>query len=156
VWCCDEGLLDVTRGCDFSYHGNMVQAMQAYGAAQLGTPPISLSHVDRLIAIGSDRMMAAVSKARHGVLKDMLNPKHIGLGSINSPMQCMMKEICAQCLQRHVDPITGEETIVYSCQNQDQLLDWVDFSHLEMRLAQNSVQEKLTKHWINLCLKEIA
>jgi NADPH-dependent glutamate synthase beta subunit-like oxidoreductase/NAD(P)H-flavin reductase len=155
VWCCDEGLLDVTRGGDLSYHGNMVQALQSYGSGGFGAAPIALNTIDRLIVIGSDRLMDAVAKARHSVLKEFLNPKHIGLGSINSPMQCMMKEICAQCLQRHVDPVTGEETLIYSCQNQDQLLDWVDFSHLEKRLNQNSVQEKITKHWINLCLKEL-
>ena len=33
------------------------------------------------------------------------------IGSINSPMQCMMKEICAQCLQPHVDPATGKTTL---------------------------------------------
>jgi hypothetical protein len=27
----------------------------------------------------------------------------------------MMKEICAQCLQRWVDPATGRETVVFSC-----------------------------------------
>ena len=45
-------------------------------------------------------------------------------------MQCMMKEVCAQCLQRHVDPKTGKETIVFSCFNQDQHLDRVDFPNL--------------------------
>nr|MCU0699612.1 hypothetical protein [Myxococcaceae bacterium] len=64
------------------------------------------------------------------------------IGSINSPMQCMMKEICAQCLQRHVDPRTGKESFVFSCFNQDQLLDSVDFTHLDMRLRANSVLEK--------------
>ena len=59
---------------------------------------------------------------------------HVGIGSINSPMQCMMKEICAQCLQRHVDPVTGKETLVFSCLNQDQELDHVDFDHLRQRL----------------------
>jgi len=58
-------------------------------------------------------------------------------------MQCMMKEICGQCLQRHVDPITGQESYVYSCFNQDQQLDEVDFSHLSQRLNQNSLQEKV-------------
>ena len=38
----------------------------------------------------------------------------------------MMKEICAQCLQMHKDPMTGEETVVFSCFNQDQPLDHVD------------------------------
>jgi hypothetical protein len=39
----------------------------------------------------------------------------------------MMKEICAQCLQPHVDPATGKTTYVFSCFNQDQPLDQVDF-----------------------------
>ena len=58
-------------------------------------------------------------------------------------MQCMMKEVCAQCLQKHVDPETGKETIVFSCFNQDQQLDRVDFENLRARLRQNTVQEKI-------------
>ena len=54
----------------------------------------------------------------------------------------MMKEICAQCLQLHRDPVTGKETVVFSCFNQDQQLDRVDFACLRQRLRQNSVQEK--------------
>ena len=75
-------------------------------------------------------MMAAVARARHGVLAPYLKPGHQAIGSINSPMQCMMKEICAQCLQVHHDPATGEETVVFSCFNQDQELDRVDFGNL--------------------------
>jgi len=47
-------------------------------------------------------MMGAVAAARHGVLAAHLDPHHFAIGSINSPMQCMMKEICRQCLQPHV------------------------------------------------------
>jgi hypothetical protein len=97
-------------------------------------------------------MMAAVGLARHGVLKEHLKDPHVAIGSINSPMQCMMKEICAQCLQPHVDPATGEATYVFSCFNQDQPLDQVDFAALGQRLAQNGVQEKLTALWIGHCL----
>ena len=121
--------------------------MLAYQAGQLGTPLIPLESIDRIIAIGSDRMMAAVKAARHGVLAPFLKPQHIGIGSINSPMQCMMKEVCAQCLQKHVDPVTGKETIVFSCFNQDQELDHVDFPNLAARLRQNTVQEKLSNLW---------
>ena len=96
-------------------------------------------------------MMQAVGAARHGVLKPYLNPDHEAIGSINSPMQCMMKEICAQCLQLHKDPISGEETVVFTCFNQDQPLDLVDFPNLRERLAQNAVQEKLTAQWIDHC-----
>ena len=70
-------------------------------------------------------------------------------------MQCMMKEICAQCLQRHRDPLTGTETVVFSCFNQDQPLDQVDFGALRRRLGQNGVQEKLTAHWIDRCLRHL-
>ena len=97
--------------------------------------------------------MAAVALARHGVLKPYLKETHVVIGSINSPMQCMMKEICAQCLQPHVDRATGKTTYVFSCFNQDQPLDQVDFAALSQRLAQNGVQEKLTALWIDRCLK---
>ena len=67
----------------------------------------------------------------------------------------MMKEICAQCLQLHKDPMTGEETVVFSCFNQDQSLDFVDWSNLRTRLSQNGVQEKITKSWVDRCLRQL-
>jgi hypothetical protein len=154
VWCCDEAPgFPARRAQDRSFVGNIVQAMHAYAKGALGKQDLPLSAADRIIAIGSDRMMAAVALARHGVLSSYLKPNHIAIGSINSPMQCMMKEICAQCLQPHVDPKTGETTYVFSCFNQDQPLDQVDFAALAQRLAQNGVQEKLTALWIDRCLK---
>jgi NAD(P)H-flavin reductase len=137
------------RPQDRSFVGNIVEAMTAWAEGRLGETPIRLSEVDRVIAIGSDRMMAAVARARHGVLAPHLRPDHVGIGSINSPMQCMMKEVCAQCLQRHVDPETGaEREIVFSCFNQDQKLDEMDWDNLAARLRQNTVSEKLTNLWI--------
>jgi hypothetical protein len=127
--------------------------MLAYGEGKLGEQKIPLGDVRRIIAIGSDRMMAAVQEARRGVLQPMLDPKHLGIGSINSPMQCMMKEVCAQCLQKHKDPVTGKETVVFSCFNQDQDLDRVDFAHLRQRLRANSMQEKLSNAWLDEMLK---
>ena len=59
----------------------------------------------------------------------------------------------ACCLQPHVDAKTGEKSYVFSCFNQDQPLDQVDFPALAQRLAQNGVQEKLTALWIGRCLK---
>ena len=89
------------------------------------------------------------------MLAPHLKASHVAIGSINSPMQCMMKEICAQCLQPHKDPVTGKTTYVFSCFNQDQELDRVDFPGLRERLGQNSVQEKLTALWIDRCLKRL-
>jgi hypothetical protein len=65
----------------------------------------------------------------------------------------MMKEVCAQCLQKHVDPATGHETIVFSCFNQDQEMDRVDFGNLAARLKQNRVQEALSNLWLDHLLK---
>jgi NAD(P)H-flavin reductase len=152
VWCCDEQPgFTPTRAQDKTFVGNIVQAIDAYASGRLGEATIPLQDADRIIAIGSDRMMAAVARARHDVLKEYLKPQHAALGSINSPMQCMMKEICAQCLQPQKDPVTGETTYVFSCFNQDQELDRVDFGILNDRLAQNSLQEKLAVKWIARC-----
>ena len=151
VWCCDEAPGFVpTRSQDKHFVGNMVQAMLAYAQGELGDAGIKLPDADRIIVIGSDRMMAAVAQARHTVLRGHLKAGHFAVGSINSPMQCMMKEICAQCLQPHV-MADGTTRYVFSCFNQDQELDRVDWQGLNDRLRQNSVQEKLTAGWIATC-----
>ena len=153
IWCCDEAPgFPPSRPQDKSTSANIVEAMALYAQGKLGPPSIKLDEVDRIIAIGSDGMMRAVAQARHLTLKDYFRPDHEAIGSINSPMQCMMKEICAQCLQQHKDPKTGVETIVFSCANQDQPLDHVDFAALRQRLSQNSLLEKQTKQWIRRCL----
>ena len=148
IWSTDMGVeIAPARPQDAHFRGNIVQAMLAYQAGTLGTPLVPLPSVDRIIAIGSDRMMAAVKAARHTALAPYLKKAHVGIGSINSPMQCMMKEVCAQCLQKHIDPVTGKETVIFSCFNQDQELDRVDFPNLAARLRQNTVQEKLSTLW---------
>jgi hypothetical protein len=153
VWCCDEEPgFEPGRPQDLATVGNIVQAMEAYASGRLGAQPIDMRQADRVIVIGSDRMMAAVARARHAVLAPFLKPGHAALGSINSPMQCMMKEICAQCLQPHRDPDTGKVSYVFSCFNQDQPLDRVDFLSLSERLKQNSLAEKITAQWLHHCM----
>jgi NADPH-dependent glutamate synthase beta subunit-like oxidoreductase/NAD(P)H-flavin reductase len=150
IWSTDGGeAIPPRRPQDAHFRGNIVQAMLAYQSGELGTRLVPLEAADRIIAIGSDRMMAAVKAARHGVLAPHLKPDHVGIASINSPMQCMMKEVCAQCLQKHVDPATRRETIIFSCFNQDQEMDRVDFPTLAARLRQNTVQEKLSNLWLD-------
>ena len=155
IWATDTGAeIEPRRAEDRHYRGNIVEAIRAYAEGKLGEPLFDLREVERIIAIGSDRMMAAVKAARHGTLAAHFNAAHVGVGSINSPMQCMMKEVCAQCLQRHVDPQTGAESFVFSCFNQDQLLDHVDFKNLNDRLRANTVQEKLANLWLDKLLKD--
>ena len=175
VWCCDEApgfAPNPARPQDRSFVGNIVQAMAAYASGDLGAAhasgvldsnasgvldsnSVKLSDAAHLIAIGSDRMMEAVGAARHGVLAPYLKPGHTAIGSINSPMQCMMKEVCAQCLQPQIDPVTGARSVVFSCFNQDQALDRVDFPALNERLRQNSLHEKVTAQWIDRALRRL-
>jgi NADPH-dependent glutamate synthase beta subunit-like oxidoreductase/NAD(P)H-flavin reductase len=154
IWSTETGAdIAPARPQDAHFRGNIVQAMLAYERGELGPRVVPLATVDRIIAIGSDRMMAAVTAARHGVLEPYLKADHVAIASINSPMQCMMKEVCAQCLQKHVDPVSGQEAIVFSCFNQDQEMDRVDFVTLAARLRQNTVQEKLSNLWLDHLLK---
>src|SRR5207245_9321217 len=77
---------------------------------------------------------------------------HTGIASINSMMQCMMKEVCGQCLQKQVNPQTGSESEpVFTCFNQDQHMDCVDFANLRQRLKTNSLAEKLSNRLLD-CL----
>lgn len=150
VWSTDTTpAIPAHRPQDKSFVGNIVEAMEAYAAGALGPVPLALADAERVIAIGSDRMMAAVRRALDERLRGRFPKNPIAIGSINSPMQCMMKEICAQCMQRHIDPATGKESFVFSCFNQDQYLREVDFDHLAARLRQNSAAEKLTSLWID-------
>ena len=63
VWCCDEAPgFTPGRPQDRTFVGNIVQAIHSYAIGNLGNPEVvSLKNADRVIAIGSDRMMAAVA-----------------------------------------------------------------------------------------------
>jgi len=153
IWCCEKqpGIVP-RRDQDKACTGSAVEGLLAWAKGKLGDVAMPLSAVDRIITIGPAGMMAAVAEARHGPLADHLKSGHVAIGGVNSPMQCMMKKICARCLQPTRHPETGEEHLVYTCSCQDQPLDAVDFSVLRQRLAQQAVHEKLTERWLRHCL----
>jgi len=157
VWAVDDKpgneAITPTRPQDKTFVGNIVQAMVSFAKGEMGETALRLQDVEHLVVIGSDRMMSAVKDARHGILKPYLKADHEAIGSINSPMQCMMKGVCAQCLCKHVDPDSGDISFTYTCYNQDQALDYVDFTNLRARLRQNSVQEKLSSLWLTYLLE---
>ena len=68
LWCCDEAPgFTPTRPQDKAFVGNIVEAMVAHASGALGGNAVPLQEADRIVAIGSDGMMAAVARARHGV-----------------------------------------------------------------------------------------
>ncbi|MFK7966395.1 MAG: FAD-dependent oxidoreductase [Burkholderiaceae bacterium] len=155
IWCSDQAPgFSPRRAGDQCFTGNVVQAIDRLLEPGESTRnlPFALRDTDRVITIGSDRMMAAVAQACRTQWATTLRPDVTLIASINSPMQCMMKAICAQCVQRHVDPQTGASRLVFSCANQDQPMNQVDFECLADRLSQNSLQEKQTKQWLGACL----
>ena len=65
-------------------------------------------------------------------------------------MQCMLKGVCAQCLQWQINPETGQRTkAVFTCSWQDQPLEIVDIENLEDRLGQNQASETLNQLWLD-------
>jgi NADPH-dependent glutamate synthase beta subunit-like oxidoreductase/NAD(P)H-flavin reductase len=139
-WCCDEEKYEENlRAQDSSFHGNILNAIRYYHQHN----QIKLADYDRVIIIGSDKMMAAVSHAMSNEFASYISENVKIIASINSPMQCMMKEICAQCIQKHVDE-NGKVSFVFSCNQQDQKAKYVDFDFLNQRLSQNSLLEKIS------------
>jgi len=143
IWMTQFGAtLNVHRSQDRAYLGNILDGMGH----------LNLSEIDRFLVIGSFGMIEAVQQyLRNKPLKR--NVKIVA--SINAPMQCMIGGVCAQCLQRHVDPKTGQESYVYSCAQQDQPLMSVDCKHLKGRLSQNQCSERLSQWWSARCKSEV-
>jgi NADPH-dependent glutamate synthase beta subunit-like oxidoreductase/NAD(P)H-flavin reductase len=98
--------------------------------------------IDRIFAIGNDWMMHEIAKLRHENIVPALSAAKIAITSLNAPMQCMLKAVCSQCLQKRKND-NGEDEYFYACIEQDQDMDKFDFEHLHARCAQNSLLEKL-------------
>ena len=82
-----------------------------------------------------------------------LSPETKFVASVYGPMQCMLKGVCAQCLQWQVDPITGKRTkAVYACSWQHQPMELIDTHNLDQRQAQNKTQEILSNLWLDYIL----
>ncbi len=97
---------------------------------------------DRIFTIGNDKMMHEIAKLRHENIVPALANARISITSLNAPMQCMLKGVCSQCLQKRKNE-KGEMEYFYSCAEQDQDSDKLDFTHLHARCEQNSTLEKL-------------
>jgi hypothetical protein len=97
----------------------------------------------------------AVKDARHGVLAAAPRTRSTSaIGSINSPMQCMMKEVCAQCLQRHVDPRPARSARLHLLQPGSGARRG-RLRHLRERLRANSMQEKVANAWLDHVVQDV-
>lgn len=142
------------RPQDRSVTADFGDALLQYATGALhGTVPVALNTVDSVLVIGSSKLLRLFKSLRDTTLKPYLNANAKVTGSISSCMQCMMKGVCAQCLQWQVDPATGQRTkAVFACSWQDQPLDLVELDNLEERLEQNKLQEQLAMLWLDYLL----
>lgn len=131
IWICDNKQLRKNRNNDLSIKGNIIDGI--LHAKNIGI----IDNIDRVICIGSDAMMRAVSARKTELFGNV-----VMICSINSPMQCMMKGICGQCIQKTND----KKGYIFSCICQDQNSDIIDFKVLHSRLRQNSLLEKIYKN----------
>ena len=96
--------------------------------------------IDYIFTIGNNQMMDGVAKLRKNI--SSLKQAEMAVVSLNSPMQCMLKGVCGQCLQKK--QTTNGVEYFFACASQDQNLDTFDFNQLHQRCKQNSVLEKLS------------
>ncbi len=134
IWCCEEGDISLSRTKDALYKGNAAGALLAMAKGQLFPESFLLPCIDHVLLIGSVPMMKTIATLLKGDLCPFLKPTVTIVAGINSRMQCMMKGVCGQCLQQLVDPLTGNETVIFSCAEQEQPLEHIDFQCMGGRL----------------------
>ncbi len=156
IWSTDTGAeIAPRRPQDAHFRGNIVQAMVAYAKGELGEQRVPLSDVTRIIAIGSDRMMAAVKAARFACARAA--PAQGPRGDRQHQLADAVHDeggLRAVPAEAH-RPGDGTEEFIFSCFNQDQEMDRVDFPNLNARLRQNTVQEKLSTLWLDHLLESV-
>ena len=133
------------RGRGIGPMGEMLwERWRAWSDGAFAPMPFGLGEADRIFVVGSAGMMAAVGRAfaPGGALSGRVREDCARVVSVNAPMQCMMKGLCAQCLQRREDG-----SLAFACAGQDMPMDGVDFDFLHERLGLNGVQEKLDAAW---------
>ncbi|MBV9576725.1 MAG: FAD-dependent oxidoreductase [Gammaproteobacteria bacterium] len=136
------------RPQDISFSGDdIIAALIQY---QQKNPAIPLTNINRIFVVGDTELLRRFQKARNTLLKNYLTNNPQVIGSVYGNMQCMLKGVCAQCLQWQIDPETGQRTkAVFACSWQDQPLELIDIDHIDARQMQNRLLEQLNVLWID-------
>lgn len=142
-------LIKPNRPQDFSAQGDSLDILLRHAR------DISLVDVDRIFLIGNTDLLRRFQEARKLQLKNILVKNPRVLGSVYSTMQCMLKGVCAQCLQWQIDPETGKRTkAVFACSWPEQPLELIDFENVDERQIQNRLQEQLSSMWVDYLFDE--
>lgn len=151
IWTTKSGdCVPTTRDKDISVNSDDVISTLIQFA-----PDISLADVDRIFIVGNTDLLRRFQAARKPLLKEYLLKDPKVFGSVYGNMQCMLKGVCAQCLQWQIDPETGLRTkAVFACSWQDQPLEIIDIDHIDSRQMQNRLLDTLSNLWVEHVFKE--
>lgn len=157
IWAVGRGeKIEARRPQDHSVEEwNMIKLLQDLDREGI----VDMKSVDRLMAMGSTGLLKGFQNelSEGGELYDLFREDLHITGTIGSPMQCMMKGVCGQCLQWQIDPVTKERTrAVFTCAQQDQPLKEVDLDNLAARTGQNRLPDIISSHWLTHVLEEKA
>ena len=144
--------VEIKRHTDCTTSGDdTITALLNYADSKLNaTPQISLHDIDRVFIVGGPDLLREFQAARHTTLKHQLLKDPKVFGSVYGNMQCMLKGVCAQCLQWQIDPETGHRTkAVFACSWQDQPLEVIDIDHIDARQQQNRLHDQIGKLWVD-------
>ncbi|NOZ09425.1 MAG: FAD-dependent oxidoreductase [Gammaproteobacteria bacterium] len=150
-----DQLIDTHRDQDISVqNANVIELLRQYGdgdiKAKKGSDTLALKDVDEIYIMGSTGLLKGLQSALKKELKDYFRDDIHVTGTVGSPMQCMLKGVCGQCLQWQIDPHSGKRTqAVFSCAEQDQPLFAIDLDNLAARQSQNRLSEILTGLWLD-------
>jgi hypothetical protein len=150
VWVTSRGQPVLThRPQDVAAVGDLTDILYRYATGALGAPAIALSEIQQVLVEASTCTVRAMKRARDQVLAPFLARRPPIVASVNTPVQCGLKGVCAHCLHWQIDPATGKRTkAVFGCSWQDQPVDIIDLDNVEERLQQNRLQEHLTNLWV--------
>jgi NAD(P)H-flavin reductase len=161
IWCtAAEPKITARRHQDRSVVStDTLDLLRRYAVGELDSGPgnstIPLRAVDRILVMGSTGLLKAWQSALNDGLRSYFKADVQAFGTVGSPMQCMLKGVCAQCLQWQVDPETGQRTrAVFSCAGQDQPLAWIDLDNLAARQTQNRLADHLSALWLDHVLTQ--
>lgn len=149
IWLTKKGgLILPNRKTDMALSGDHYVTVIEQLASRL-----SLTDVDRIFIVGNTDMLRAFQQARRKLIKHVFVKDPKVVGSVYGNMQCMLKGVCAQCLQWQIDPETGLRTkAVFACSWQDQPLELVDIDHIDQRAMQNRLHDQLGRLWMDYVL----
>ncbi|AOU99363.1 hypothetical protein BI364_16790 [Acidihalobacter yilgarnensis] len=151
VWVLDgDEVLDNLRVQDRCFVGDMTAYLRAVAAGDRDTSNW-VEITDQFVISDRPEVMDMLVTTFKGELAPRLKPSVHGTAVVNSPMQCMLKEVCAQCLCQHRrgDGPDDAPKTVFSCFNQHQPLFDVDFDNLRLRQRQNALQERIASLWLS-------